>query len=136
MPSFADFTQAELEQGPNLQILLDAKRSLVDLNPLNFGMLVETGDYAGFKIEVTGSGFVYHEGEPLLGEFSKIEVVRRQSFWNQWRPNLRESLAHLVCLIMRRVVCDASVAFRASFVRSFPLPGRVMRSMIPRGALF
>jgi len=74
MPSFADFTQAELEQGPNLQILLDAKRSLVDLNPSNFGMLVETGDYAGFKIEVTGSGFVYHGGEPLLGEFSKIEV--------------------------------------------------------------
>ncbi|WP_209120873.1 hypothetical protein, partial [Parasedimentitalea maritima] len=36
--------------------------------------------------------------------------VRRQSFWVQMRPKLRESLAHLVGLIMRRVVCDASVA--------------------------
>ena len=42
--------------------------------------------------------------------------VRRQSFWNQEQLKLRESLAHLVGLIMRRVVCDASVAFRASFV--------------------
>ena len=32
------------------------------------------------------------------------------------RPNLRESLAHLVGLIMRRVGGDASGAFRASFV--------------------
>ena len=43
-------------------------------------------------------------------------VVRRQSFWNQERPKLRESLAHLISVIMRRVVCDASAAFRASFV--------------------
>ena len=42
--------------------------------------------------------------------------VRRQSFWNQERPKLRESLAHLISVIMRRVVCDASAAFRASFV--------------------
>ncbi|MEP4337085.1 MAG: hypothetical protein ABJ360_11975 [Roseobacter sp.] len=42
--------------------------------------------------------------------------VGRQSFWNQWRPKLRESLAHLVGLIMRRVVCVASGALRASFV--------------------
>ena len=42
--------------------------------------------------------------------------VRRQGFGNQWRPNLRESLAHLVGLIMRRAGGDASVAFRASFV--------------------
>jgi hypothetical protein len=42
--------------------------------------------------------------------------VRRQSFWVPMRPRLRESLAHLVGLIMRRVVCDASVAFRVSFV--------------------
>ena len=42
--------------------------------------------------------------------------VRRQGFWDQWLPKLRESLAHLVGLIMRRVVCDASVAFRVSFV--------------------
>ena len=42
--------------------------------------------------------------------------VRRQSFWVQVLPKLRESLAHLFGFIMRRVVCDASVAFRASFV--------------------
>ncbi len=42
--------------------------------------------------------------------------VRRQGFWHQWLRKLRESIAHLVGLIMRRVVCDASVAFRASFV--------------------
>jgi len=42
------------------------------------------------------------------------KTVRRQGFWDQWRPELRESLAHLVALIMRRVRGDASVAFRAS----------------------
>ena len=42
--------------------------------------------------------------------------VRRQGFWNHRRPNLRESLAHLVDLIMRLAGGDASVAFRASFV--------------------
>ena len=42
--------------------------------------------------------------------------VRRQGFWNQLLPKLRDRFAHLVGLIMRRVVCDASVAFRASFV--------------------
>ena len=44
------------------------------------------------------------------------EFVRRQGFWDQERPNLRESLAHLVGLIMRRAGGDASGAFRASFV--------------------
>ena len=43
-------------------------------------------------------------------------TVRRQGFWNQWLLKLRESLAHLVGFIMRRVVCVASVAFRMSFV--------------------
>lgn len=43
-------------------------------------------------------------------------AVRRQSSWDQERPNLRESLAHLVGLIMRRAGGDASGAFRASFV--------------------
>lgn len=43
-------------------------------------------------------------------------IVRRQSLWNQRRPELRESLAHLVGVIMRRVACDASVALRVSFV--------------------
>ena len=49
--------------------------------------------------------------------FSISDVhVRRQGFWVQRRPKLRESLAHLVGLIMRRVACDASGAFRVSFV--------------------
>ena len=48
--------------------------------------------------------------------FPTINPVRRQSFWNQWRFKLRESLAHLVCVIMRRVCCDASVALRMSSV--------------------
>ena len=45
-----------------------------------------------------------------------VLIVRRQGFWNQWRPKLRESLAHLVGLIMRRAGGDASAAFRVSFV--------------------
>ena len=44
------------------------------------------------------------------------EGVRRQVFWDQWRLKLRESLAHLVGLIMRRAGGDASVALRVSFV--------------------
>ena len=52
----------------------------------------------------------------LLVSHSRLKTVRRQSFWNQERPKLRESLAHLISVIMRRVVCDASAAFRASFV--------------------
>ena len=46
----------------------------------------------------------------------KHRAVRRQSFWNQRRLKLRESLAHLVGIIMRRAGGDASVAFRVSFV--------------------
>jgi hypothetical protein len=42
--------------------------------------------------------------------------VCRQGFWDQWRSKLRESLAHLVGLIMRRAGGDASVALRVSFV--------------------
>ena len=42
--------------------------------------------------------------------------VRRQGFWHQRRLKLRESSAHLVDCIMRRACCDASVAFRVSFV--------------------
>ena len=43
-------------------------------------------------------------------------TVCRQSFWNQMRLKLRESLAHLIGLIMQRVACDASAAFQVSFV--------------------
>jgi len=42
--------------------------------------------------------------------------VRRQSFWNQERRNLRESSAHLFGVIMRRVCGDASAVFRVFFV--------------------
>ena len=31
--------------------------------------------------------------------------VRRQGFWDRWRRDLREGLAHLVGLIMRRMRC-------------------------------
>ena len=50
------------------------------------------------------------------GVVGDLMSVRRQGFWNQGRPKLRESLGHLVDLIMRRAVCDASVALRVSFV--------------------
>ena len=42
--------------------------------------------------------------------------VRRQGFWNQWRPKQREGLAHLFGLIMRRVCGDASDALLVSSV--------------------
>ena len=44
------------------------------------------------------------------------ECARLQGFWSQWRPKLRQSLAHLTGLIMRLAGGDASVALRASFV--------------------
>ncbi|WP_430448937.1 TetR/AcrR family transcriptional regulator [Rhodophyticola sp.] len=43
-------------------------------------------------------------------------LVRRQGFWDRWLPKLREGLAHLFGLIMRRICCEASVAFRWSSV--------------------
>jgi putative transposase len=45
-----------------------------------------------------------------------VSDVRRQGFRDQWLPKLRESLAHLVGLIMRRAGGDASGAFRVSSV--------------------
>ncbi len=45
-----------------------------------------------------------------------VKDVRRQGFWHQSGLKLRESLAHLVDCMMRRVVCDASAAFRVSSV--------------------
>ena len=50
------------------------------------------------------------------GEPNAIYTVRRQSFWHQELRKLGECPAHLVGLIMRRAVCDASVALRVSFV--------------------
>ena len=43
-------------------------------------------------------------------------LVRRRGFWDRWPPELREGLAHLLGLIMRRICGEASVAFRWSFV--------------------
>ena len=54
--------------------------------------------------------------KPAFREACRHRIVRRQSFWNQRRLKLRESLAHLVGIIMRRAGGDASVAFRVSFV--------------------
>ena len=48
--------------------------------------------------------------------FKMVKVVRRQNFWVHVQPKLRERLAHLICIIMRRVACDASGALQASFV--------------------
>ncbi|WP_406645631.1 hypothetical protein QEZ52_16825 [Aliisedimentitalea scapharcae] len=54
--------------------------------------------------------------QAILDELNRsneaARIVRRQSFWNQWLPKLRESLAHLFGLIMRRAGGDASVALR------------------------
>ena len=41
-----------------------------------------------------------------------VATVRRQGFWDQERPKLRESSAHLVGFIMRHAGGDASAAFR------------------------
>ncbi len=43
-------------------------------------------------------------------------IVRRQGFGNQELLKQVKSLARLVDVIMRRAVCDASAALRASFV--------------------
>ena len=45
-----------------------------------------------------------------------IHIVRSQRFWDRWLPDLREGLAHLVGLIMRRICGEASAGFRWSFV--------------------
>ncbi|PRY82342.1 transposase [Donghicola tyrosinivorans] len=43
-------------------------------------------------------------------------IVLRRGFWDRWQANLRQGLAHLVGLIMRRVCGEASAGFRWSFV--------------------
>ncbi len=47
-------------------------------------------------------------------ESSSFLIVRRQGFWDRWPPELREDLAHLVGLIMRRICGEASAGFRWS----------------------
>ena len=50
------------------------------------------------------------------GPYFEVPCVSRQGFWNQEQLKQVKSSAHLVDCIMRRVVCDASGALRASFV--------------------
>ena len=47
---------------------------------------------------------------------TRIRTVRRQGFLTRRRPKQREIQAHLVDVIMRRVLYDASIALRVSFV--------------------
>ena len=63
-----------------------------------------------FSIYLADDDFL--EVPPLIEALINFLGVRRQGFWHQWGLKLRESLAHLVDCIMRRVVCDASAAFR------------------------
>ncbi len=60
----------------------------------------------GFSIEAI-SDLIELQGHP---------DVRRQGFWDRWPPELREDLAHLVGLIMRRICGEASAGFRWSLV--------------------
>ena len=83
-----------------------------------------------FRISVSPIGDVYTVGHALKDytEWTKISrsagghynnlvlIVRRQGFWNHELLKLRDSLAHLVGVIMQRVGCDASAALRASLV--------------------
>ncbi len=43
-------------------------------------------------------------------------IVRCQGFWDRWLPELREGLAHLFGLIMRRICGEASAGLRLSVV--------------------
>ncbi len=67
------------------------------------------------KIRIVLDGL---RGEDSIAELCRREgiSVRRQGFLDQWLRKLRESLAHLFGLIMRRAGGDASVALPASFV--------------------
>jgi hypothetical protein len=66
--------------------------------------------------------FIYRVEQGLVRNFVEATkplllcCVRRQGFWHQELRKLRECPAHLVGFIMRRAVCDASVALRVSFV--------------------
>ena len=62
---------------------------------------------------------LYHcpnRGRSVPDRAGERHSVRRQSFWASWRAELREGLAHLVHVIMRRICGEASAAFRWSSV--------------------
>ncbi|UYV35896.1 hypothetical protein N4R57_12615 [Rhodobacteraceae bacterium D3-12] len=74
MPSIAEYSSVGSEPVPGLPDLLKTSRTLLNPTPSSFSMTVDAGEYAGYRIAVTGTGFVYYQDEPLLGEFSVIEV--------------------------------------------------------------
>ena len=87
----------------------------------HFIKLLETASeiYNTSKSEILRNAVMQCYGLNVIQHKNAVGVsrpVRRQSFWNQRRLKLRESLAHLVGIIMRRAGGDASVAFRVSFV--------------------
>ena len=55
------------------------------------------------------------ENERLRRAVSHLTVIRRQDFWDRWRRHLREGVAHLFGLIMRRIILH-SLACAFSFV--------------------
>lgn len=82
------------------------------LGPNLYGVIGRTAGTSDFRygadlIMAGKMGLVWQ-----VDTLSEYLTVRRQGFWHQWGLKLRESLAHLVDCIMRRVVCDASAAFR------------------------
>ncbi len=79
-------------------------------------------DGGGLYLEVSKAGtkkfrLTYrHSGERRTMTIGEWPRVRRQRFWASWRPDLREGLAHLVGLIMRRICGEASAGLRLSVV--------------------
>ncbi|SMH39157.1 hypothetical protein SAMN05661107_0953 [Maritimibacter sp. HL-12] len=63
--------------------------------------------YPAFYIHV-------HRALMQLVAGTATKAVHRQGFWDIWRPEPREDLAHLFGLIMQRLRGEASVAFRWS----------------------
>lgn len=69
------------------------------------------------SISIGHAGSQGHLINRIVSELLELEkAVRRQGFWDRWWRELRECLAHLVGLIMRRICGEASGAFRLSFV--------------------
>ena len=59
------------------------------------------------EVQRPASGDVRCRSKPRKADLG-ARIVRSQGFWDQERPNLRESLAHLVGLIMRRAGGDVA----------------------------
>ena len=65
-----------------------------------------------------GASSAFSTGVSAFTKFidANVQPVRLQGFWDRWAPELREDLAHLVGLIMRRFCGEASAGFRWSSV--------------------